>query len=642
MSENNTYQYKLIRDIPLFINPDNPEDVSKKLDSDGEFLNYVPNFSKTYRAKTSEIITKLQINSLNTDDKTTAGAINELKADIDNITGGVDIEQLADEVTTLKGRVTPLESNVTALQNTVNRIDTDAIEELQDIVEYQQPEEELTYLIVPYNQTTGTTIKYNFTYEENGRNVIISDPYDIDPDVQPGVIVQCIRKIENSNGVSIFQSTNCITRPSSDDSSKSQSITYGSLAGQQKINLQWNTPYIVYTTYSDEPFEVTVKSPIKIKENKIPDVYVKYESSTIGNATIPVYVENGQATTGSQYVAKSGGTFTGSVVFDKTITSNGNINAYGGTLVAGKATGEYGNIRIYNQVAKTNGQRSYASIQARKPGTDGNNVYYIDKSGAGTFVFKTSENGTAVGSAIKPIYITGDGTATASSSTVGSSTKPIYMSSGTLTASSSTVGSTTKPVYLNNGTITALGYSFDQNLNKSNSPTFHIPLVDGIKSNDTTDGDLHIYANSANKGNIYLRAKEIKCVNYNNSTNGWVTLACKSVWQSSSKKIKENIKPFTQEQAKKILNINPVSFDFIKQAGGEKNQVGVIAEEALKVIPASVRVPQGYEENSNNLTDTPSVNYSSFIPYLIKMVQIQQQQINSLQERIQTLQNKNN
>jgi len=59
MSENNTYQYKLIRDIPLFINPDNPEDVSKKLDSDGEFLNYVPNFSKTYRAKTSEIITKL-------------------------------------------------------------------------------------------------------------------------------------------------------------------------------------------------------------------------------------------------------------------------------------------------------------------------------------------------------------------------------------------------------------------------------------------------------------------------------------------------------------------------------------------------------------------------------------------------------
>ena len=41
------------------------------------------------------------------------------------------------------------------------------------------------------------------------------------------------------------------------------------------------------------------------------------------------------------------------------------------------------------------------------------------------------------------------------SSTVGSGTKPIYLSSGTATASTSTVGSTSKPVYMNSGTITA-------------------------------------------------------------------------------------------------------------------------------------------------------------------------------------------
>jgi hypothetical protein len=42
------------------------------------------------------------------------------------------------------------------------------------------------------------------------------------------------------------------------------------------------------------------------------------------------------------------------------------------------------------------------------------------------------------------------------SATVGSTSKPIYLSSGTPTALSATVGSTTQPVYMNAGTVTAI------------------------------------------------------------------------------------------------------------------------------------------------------------------------------------------
>lgn len=49
---------------------------------------------------------------------------------------------------------------------------------------------------------------------------------------------------------------------------------------------------------------------------------------------------------------------------------------------------------------------------------------------------------------------------------VGSGTKPIYLSSGTPTASSSSVGNTYVPVYLSSGTITSCGYSFKGSSNQ--------------------------------------------------------------------------------------------------------------------------------------------------------------------------------
>lgn len=60
-----------------------------------------------------------------------------------------------------------------------------------------------------------------------------------------------------------------------------------------------------------------------------------------------------------------------------------------------------------------------------------------------------------MGSGVKPVYVTGDGIVTASTSTVGSATKPIYLNSGTITVSNGTVGSGVIPMYLSSGTLTA-------------------------------------------------------------------------------------------------------------------------------------------------------------------------------------------
>lgn len=59
------------------------------------------------------------------------------------------------------------------------------------------------------------------------------------------------------------------------------------------------------------------------------------------------------------------------------------------------------------------------------------------------------------GTADKLAYYSGDNTISAYSSTIGSDTKPMYLKTGIPTACAGTVGNGTNPIYMNNGTITA-------------------------------------------------------------------------------------------------------------------------------------------------------------------------------------------
>lgn len=134
----------------------------------------------------------------------------------------------------------------------------------------------------------------------------------------------------------------------------------------------------------------------------------------------------------------------------------------------------------------------------------------------------------------------------------------------------------------------------------------------------------------------------ISCVNYANN-------AYRPVWASafsvqSSKLVKENIENIDDEEAKKILNLRPVSFDYKECFGGEKGQFGLIAEETLDVIPSCVNVPNDYDESNFDeekgiSQDILSIDYSKLVPHLIKMIQIQQEEIDQLKEEIKKIRN---
>lgn len=109
-----------------------------------------------------------------------------------------------------------------------------------------------------------------------------------------------------------------------------------------------------------------------------------------------------------------------------------------------------------------------------------------------------------------------------------------------------------------------------------------------------------------------------------NSNNGNIT--CTSLTQTSSKKVKKNINDLSEDEAKKVLELRPVTYDFKNEDLGTDRR-GFIAEEVEEVIPELVN----YNE------DVVSLDYISMIPYLTKMIQLQQTQINELKEEINKL-----
>lgn len=103
----------------------------------------------------------------------------------------------------------------------------------------------------------------------------------------------------------------------------------------------------------------------------------------------------------------------------------------------------------------------------------------------------------------------------------------------------------------------------------------------------------------------------------------------------SSRLVKENIINMSEEEAKKIFSLDPVTFDYIKEFGGEKNQRGLIAEDVFKIIPSCVTVPENYSEKDFDAekgiqNKVLAIDYSKLIPYLIKIVQMQQEEIEAL------------
>ena len=101
---------------------------------------------------------------------------------------------------------------------------------------------------------------------------------------------------------------------------------------------------------------------------------------------------------------------------------------------------------------------------------------------------------------------------------------------------------------------------------------------------------------------------------------GTGNITCVSLTQTSSRKVKENIKPI--EDAEKILELQAVSFDYKnKELGSDRR--GFVAEEVAEVLP-----------NLVSDGDVPSLDYVAMIPYLQDVIKKQEERIKALEDKI--------
>lgn len=171
-----------------------------------------------------------------------------------------------------------------------------------------------------------------------------------------------------------------------------------------------------------------------------------------------------------------------------------------------------------------------------------------------------------------------------------------------------------------NGSVSVNGGLFGSFIELS----FSTPFIDFHNNKSSADYTSRLIENVS--GSIYLRTP--------GGGHGWFHAAGYAI--DSSKHVKTNIKDITDEEALKLLDLRTVSFDY---KNGQTNKRGMIAEEVMDVYPELVQVPDGYDEDTfeydeEGVNIVPSLDYAGFVPYLIKMVQIQQREINELKTEL--------
>lgn len=151
--------------------------------------------------------------------------------------------------------------------------------------------------------------------------------------------------------------------------------------------------------------------------------------------------------------------------------------------------------------------------------------------------------------------------------------------------------------------------------------------ADGSQLNITNNADKrvgHMNVNSAQGGTMAL---------YNSTPTNTIlcsgdsgNVRCVSLTQTSSRKVKENIKPI--EDSAKILELDAVSFDYKEKTQGTDKR-GFIAEDVAKVLPNLV---------TPETDDTPAtLDYIGMIPYMQDVIKKQAAKIAELEERLTKL-----
>lgn len=113
---------------------------------------------------------------------------------------------------------------------------------------------------------------------------------------------------------------------------------------------------------------------------------------------------------------------------------------------------------------------------------------------------------------------------------------------------------------------------------------------------------------------------------YMSPTSGAFSVA--SLINRSSKRYKENITEMDDEIANRLLELKVKHFDY-KPEYGDKDMYGMIAEDVLEIHPNAVAIgPDDLPEG---------IDYTRFVPLIIRKIQMQEKEINDLKETINDL-----
>lgn len=196
---------------------------------------------------------------------------------------------------------------------------------------------------------------------------------------------------------------------------------------------------------------------------------------------------------------------------------------------------------------------------------------------------------------------------------VPSTGNEISINDGAMTVNSNGKVSTTSDITA--GGVLIAGYGMELGMASADAAA----LIDFHWASNNTDFTARIWQRGENT---------VDLIGKNSST--WGIWRAGSFSSQSSIHAKENIKDISDDEAKKILELRPVSFDY--KNGGTKDQRGLIAEEVLDILPNMV-IGADIEYNEDEPWNTPSIDYSRFVPYLIKMIQVQQREIDILKSK---------
>ena len=136
-------------------------------------------------------------------------------------------------------------------------------------------------------------------------------------------------------------------------------------------------------------------------------------------------------------------------------------------------------------------------------------------------------------------------------------------------------------------------------------------------------------------GDMYLATNGAFYVS-NGSNSARAPIYASAFTQSSSRRVKKNIEDMTDEEAKKLLHVEVKSYDYINPDMPD-GCFGCIAEDMAKIIPSCVNGDVDCADDDAAAIQGIGIDYSKLVPHLIKMVQIQQAQIDAQQEQINKL-----